>query len=33
MRVSLKTYTTDNLVVINAGLIFQEEVAFEQGKI
>jgi hypothetical protein len=31
--VSLEAYATNNLVVIDAGLILQKEIAFEQGKI
>jgi hypothetical protein len=33
MRASLDANTTDYLSVIYAGLVFQEEVAFEQGEI
>jgi hypothetical protein len=31
--VSLETDTTDNFSIISTGLIFQEEVVFEQGEI
>jgi hypothetical protein len=29
MRVSLKTYSTDNLSIISARLVLQEEIVFE----
>jgi hypothetical protein len=32
-RASLEAYTASNLPVIGTGLILQEEIAFEQGKI
>jgi hypothetical protein len=33
MRVSLEAYVANNLPFIGAGLIPQQEIAFEQGKI